>query len=246
GIVLLMCALLTASTKPKAVEAQSGCNAPQLICMAAKNQDISLTLRDHCRYQQKVRIELYKKKKDEAGDLDKVRETTVVVEPSAKPDETGQYPVTTRVIEDTDDKGKPKKADPNAKTGLASGAFLDLIFFPLLPEKIKYYEFEELKSDKPGEKLFNFYPKSGSSGVALASGKAYLNPDTGAVLTLKIEALHNLESFDKVLKKLESVYATVDFSEFDSKYRLPTLAKGGGSSDVSHFKGIFKFTFEES
>src|SRR5437588_4219506 len=111
------------------------------------------------------------------GDLDKVRATTVVVEPSATPDETGQYPVVNRVVEDTDDKGKPKKdVDPKARTGLASGAFLDLLFFPLLPEKISYYDFQELQSDRPNEKLFSFMPKSGVTTVALASGKVYINP----------------------------------------------------------------------
>ncbi|MEW6734845.1 MAG: hypothetical protein AB1489_26200 [Acidobacteriota bacterium] len=247
--LICMLTLALAGALPARTSAQAGgCNAPQLICLAAKNQDLSLTLRDHCRYQQRVRIELFKKKKGgEEGDLDKVRETTVVVEPSTNIDETGKYPVLSRVVEDTDDKGKPKKnVDPKARTGLASGAFLDLIFFPLLPEKISYYEFEEIVSDRQGEKLYRFLPKPGSTSVTLASGKVYLNPQTGAVLTLKIDSLHNLEVLDKVLKKLESVYATVDFSEFEGKYRMPTYAKGGGVSDVSKFKGIFKFNFEES
>src|ERR1051325_3378634 len=104
SIFCLLSALLILSTRPVSAVVQSvvpqGCNAPQLICMAARNQDLSLTLRDHCRYQQKARVELYKKKKnDETGDLDKVRETTVIVEPSARPDDTGQYPVVTRVVE---------------------------------------------------------------------------------------------------------------------------------------------------
>jgi hypothetical protein len=245
----LLCALLLAGSSPARSAAQSDCGAPQLICQAARNQDLSLTLRDHCRYQQRVKIELFKKKKksEEEGDLDKVRETTVIVEPSAKADETGRFPVLTRVVEDTDDRGRPKKdVDPNARTGLASGAFLDLIFFPLLPEKVQYYEFQEVPSDRAGEKLYSFRPKAGATNTPLASGKAYLNPETGAVLTLKIDALYNLEVLDKVLKKLEKVYATVDFSEFEDKYRMPTFARGGGSSDVSKFKGIFKFTFEES
>jgi hypothetical protein len=223
-------------------------NVPEIITKAAKNQDISLTLRDHSSYQQRAHVELYKREKDgTSGKLDKVRETTVVVEPSSKPDETGQYPVITKVVADTDDNGKPKsKVDPNARTGLASGAFLDLLFFPLLPEKIVNMEFEELNSDRKGEKLFRFSPKPGVSNVTLASGKVYLNPDTGAVLTVQIEALHNLKTFDKILDKLQAVVATIDYSEFDTKYRMPTLARGGGVSDVTKFKGIFKFTFEES
>lgn len=245
-IIGLFCTLVVTSFGPS-VAAQGGCNAPPLICMAAKNQDQSLIMRDHCRYQQRVKIELFKNKKGVEGDLDKIRETTVLVEPATSADETGKFQVISRVVEDTDDKGKPKKnVDPKARTGLASGAFLDLLFFPLLPEKIGSYDFQELQSDRPGETLFRFQPKPGVTNITLASGRVYLNPQTGAVLTLQIEALHNLEAFDKILKKLERIYATVDFSEFDSKYRMPTFAKGGGTSDVSRFKGIFRFTFEES
>lgn len=232
---------------PLIAASAADCDAPALICLASKNQDQSLTLRDHCRYQQRAKVELYKKKNGAEGELDKVRETTVLVEPSASPDETGQYPVVSRVVEDTDDKGKPKKnVDPNARTGLASGAFLDLLFFPLLPEKVKYLQFEEISSDRPNEKLFKFTPKSGATQMALASGRVYINPTSGAILTIRIEGLSNLETFDKILKKLEGVYATIDYSEFDGKYRMPTFAKGGGSSDVTKFKGIFKFSFEES
>lgn len=221
---------------------------PELICKASKNQDRSLTMRDHCKYQQRASVQLFKKSKDGTpGNLEKTRETTVVVEPSTQPDESGRYPVISRVIADTDDKGRPKtKVDPNARTGLASGAFLDVIFFPLLPEKLKYYQFEEMNSDRAGERLFKFYPKSGVTSEPLASGMVYLNPETGSVLTLKIEELHNLEVMDKVLKNLGKVFATVDFSEFDGKFRMPTYATGGGISDVRGFKGIFKFIFEES
>ncbi|MCS6884806.1 MAG: hypothetical protein RMM17_03735 [Acidobacteriota bacterium] len=228
--------------------AQCDDGVPELVCKASKNQDRSLTMRDHCRYQQRASVQLYKKLKDgTAGSLEKTRETTVIVEPSMQPDETGRYPVITRVVADTDDKGRPKsKVDPNAKTGLTSGAFLDIIFFPLLPEKLKYYQFEELESDRAGEKLFRFYPKPGATQEPLASGKVYLNPESGAVLTLKIEGLYNLEVMDKVLKNLGKVFATVDFSEFDGKYRMPTYATGGGISDVRGFKGVFKFVFEES
>lgn len=243
SLILILSAVLCSKTY-----AQDCAGVPELICKASKNQDRSLTMRDHCKYQQRASVQLFKKSKDgTAGDLEKTRETTVVVEPSTQPDESGRYPVISRVIADTDDKGRPKsKVDPNARTGLASGAFLDIIFFPLLPEKLKYYQFEEMESDRAGEKLFKFYPKSGVTTEALASGKVYLNPETGSVLTLKIEGLHNLEVMDKVLKNLGKVFATVDFSEFDGKFRMPTYATGGGISDVRGFKGVFKFVFEES
>lgn len=250
SVFALVCAFLLTQISTLSVSAQGGCGAPELICKAARNQDISLTFRDRCSYEQRAHVELYEKKKDgSSGKLEKLRETTVKVEPNSTPDETGKLLVNNRVVADTDDKGKPKNnVDPNAKTGLASGAFLDLLFFPLLPEKISSLEFEELSNTDEkykGEKLFRFGPKPGATTMPLASGKVYINAQTGAVLTVQIEGLHNLKTFDKLLDKLERVVATIDYSEFDSKYRMPTLARGGGVSDVTRFKGIFKFTFEE-
>lgn len=250
SVFVLICAFLLTQTSANFVLAQGGCGAPELICKAARNQDISLTFRDRCTYEQRAHVELYEKKKDgSTGKLEKLRETTVKVEPSSSPDETGKLLVVNKVVADTDDKGKPKNnVDPNARTGLASGAFLDLLFFPLLPEKLSSMDFEELSNTDEkykGEKLFRFGPKPGITNITLASGKVYVNAQTGAVLTVQIEGLHNLKVFDKVLDKLERVAATIDYSEFDAKYRMPTLARGGGISDVSRFKGIFKFTFEE-
>ena len=52
-------------------------------------------------------------------------------------------PVDVHVIADTDKNGKPKtKVDEKATTFLSFGAVMDLAFFPLLPEKLKYYDFQ--------------------------------------------------------------------------------------------------------
>src|SRR5438128_7215346 len=84
------------------------CNAPELICKAAANQDRSLYFRDHCRYQQKIHVERTKSKGDKET-AEELRDTTVVVEPGKKPDKTGETPVIVRVIDDTDKKGNPKR-----------------------------------------------------------------------------------------------------------------------------------------
>lgn len=225
------------------------CIAPALICLASHNQDISALMRDRSRYEQSVSIERYKKSKTGRfeGKRESIRETVAIVQPSLDPDETGQYPVITRVIRDTDDDGRPKsKVDPNARTGLASGVFLDLIFFPLLPEKLKYYQFEEIVSRNPDERIFRFVPRPDELIEPLATGSVQIDSTTGAVLTVKIEGLRNLETLDKALKGLQSFSATIDYSEFDGKYRLPTLASGWGNSDISRFKGDFKFKYHES
>jgi hypothetical protein len=240
SLAIILALLILGSTR-----AYEQCAAPELICKAALNQDRSLYVRDRCRYQQKLRLERFHLK-DGQERIEEMRETVVVVEPSFKPDETGRFPVLVRVISDTDKKGNPKgNIKGDERTLLSYGAVLDLAFFPLLPEKLQYYEFQELVSERRNERWFRFIPKPGSRDVPLASGTAQLDAQTGEVLTIKIEALHNLETLDKNARKLRSFQATIDYSQFEGTLRMPTLASGTGVSEISRFEGIFRFRFEE-
>jgi hypothetical protein len=118
------------------------CDAPELICKAAANQDRSLYFRDHCRYEQKIHVERYKLKGDKES-VEELRDTTVIVEPAKKPDKTGDVPVLVRVIADTDKKGNPKdNVKENEATLLSFGAVWDVAFFPLLPERVRFYNFK--------------------------------------------------------------------------------------------------------
>src|SRR6185436_20713801 len=122
------------------------CDAPELVCKAAANQDRSLYFRDHCRYEQKIHIERYKVKGDKAT-TEELRDTTVIVEPAKKPDKSGETPVIVRVIADTDKKGNPKQSvKEDEPTLLSFGAVWDLAFFPPLPERVKDYNFQEVVS----------------------------------------------------------------------------------------------------
>ena len=226
--------------------AAQDCAAPALVCKAASNQDRSLYVRDHSRYQQKIHIERFKGS-DETAKQEEVRDTTASIEPDAKPDKTGRIPVVVHVISDTDKHGNPKaKVDQNETSFLSFGAVMDLAFFPLLPENLKYYDFQEVVADRKSEKWYRFTPKQGATDVPLASGVAEIDPDTGEVLTIKIESLHNLDKLDKEARKLKSFYATIDYSQFEGALRMPTLASGGGTSEVPRFQGRFKFSFEEA
>ena len=222
------------------------CEAPELICKAAKNQDRSLYFRDHCRYEQKLHIERFNIK---GGDekMEEVRETSVRVEPATEPDKTGKTPVEVRVIADTDKRGNPKsKVKENERTMLSFGAVWDLAFFPLLPEKIEYYSFQEMVAQRENEVWYRFVPKPQVTTIALASGIVQLDPLTGEVLTIKIDGMRNLDAIDKEARKLRSFYATIDYSQFEGALRMPTLASGGGISDIGRFKGNFRFRFEEA
>ncbi len=226
------------------VRAQT-CDAPELICKAASNQDRSLYFRDHCRYEQKIHVERFKAKGDKES-VEETRDTTVIVEPAKKPDKTGDVPVVVRVIADTDKKGNPKdRIKEDEPTLLTFGAVWDVAFFPLLPERVKYYNFQEVVADRKNERWFRFVPKAEVTDKALASGVAQLDPQTGEVLTIKIEGLHNLETLDKEASKMKSFNATIDYSQYEGTLRMPTLAGGAGVSGIRRFEGSFRFRFEE-
>jgi hypothetical protein len=218
---------------------------PDLIQKAANNQDRSLYVRDRCFYRQKIRIERYKIRNGQERP-EEVRETAVTVEPSNTVDKSGQVPVIVRVTSDTDKNGNPKsKVNEGERTLLSFGAVWDLAFFPLLPEKINNYNYQEVVADRKNERWFRFVPKAEISNMPLASGVVMLDPETGEVLTVRIEGLHNLETLDKEAAKLRSFNATIDYSQFQGVLRLPTLASGAGVSNIRRFEGSFRFRFEE-
>lgn len=236
-------ALVLVATGP--ASGSDKCGAPDLICRASANQDRSLFVRDRCRYEQRIHVER-SKLKGGTQKLEEVRDTSAVVEPAESPDKTGRTPVITRITADTDKKGNPKsKVEENALTLLSFGAVLDLAFFPLLPEKVAFYSFQEVISQRPNEKWYRFVPRPSVVDQPLASGIVQLDSRTGEVLTIKIEALHNLEALDKNARKLRSFQATIDYSQFDGVLRMPTFATGEGVSEVSRFEGRFQFKFEE-
>lgn len=238
-------ALLTVFAAATSVSNAQTCNAPELICKAASNQDRSLYFRDHCRYQQKIHVERTKAKGDKES-IEELRDTTVTVEPAKKPDKTGDVPVIVRVTADTDKKGNPKdKIKEDEPTLLSFGAVWDVAFFPLLPERVKFYNFQEVVAERKNERWFRFVPRADVTNVALASGIVQLDSQTGEVLTVKIEALHNLDALDKEANKMKTFNATIDYSQFEGTLRMPTLASGAGVSGIRRFEGNFKFTFEE-
>jgi hypothetical protein len=242
-LLIGLLALTLASAQPTIA---FDCKAPELICKAAGNQDRSLYLRDHCHYEQRLRVERFKVK-DGQERPEETRETAVEIEPAAKADKSGQIPVTVSVISDTDKKGNPKsKVSDNETTLLSFGALWDLAFFPLLPEKIQYYNFQEIPAERKSERWYRFIAKAEVTSVPLASGTVMLDATTGEVLTIKIESLHNLEVLDKEAAKLRGFNATIDYSQFEGAMRLPTLASGSGSSNIRRFEGNFRFRFQEA
>lgn len=239
----LYCFALIALVGPGA--AAQNCKAPDLICKAAANQDRSLYFRDHCRYEQKIHVERFKLKGSDEK-MDETRDTTVIVEPARKPDKSGETPVNVRVTSDTDKKGNPKsKIKEDEPTLLSFGAVWDVAFFPLLPERVGFYNYQEVVASRQNERWFRFVPRSDVTDKALASGVAQLDAQTGEVLTIKIEGLHNLDVLDKEADKMRTFSATIDYNQFEGTLRMPTFANGSGVSGIRRFEGNFRFQFEE-
>jgi hypothetical protein len=242
-IILLMLVTLTSIAPASSRSAE--CKAPDLICKAAANQDRSLYVRDRCRYEQKIRVERFNLKNGKEN-FEEIRETTVVVQPQKQPDKTGRTLIDVQIVEDTDKKGNPKdRINPDEKTLLSFGAIWDLAFFPLLPEKLAFYNYQELVAERKNEKWYRFIAKPEVTDQLLASGVVMLDPESGEVLTIKIESLHNLSVLDKNAGKLKSFNATIDYSQFEGALRIPTLASGGGVSEIPRFGGNFRFKFAE-
>jgi hypothetical protein len=240
---LLICFALIALVGPGA--AAQNCKAPDLICKAAANQDRSLYFRDHCRYEQKIHVERFKLKSSDEK-MEETRDTTVIVEPARKPDKSGETPVNVRVTLDTDKKGNPKsKIKEDEPTLLSFGAVWDVAFFPLLPERVGFYDYQEVVASRKNERWFRFVPRSDVTDKALASGVAQLDAQTGEVLTIKIEGLHNLDVLDKEADKMRTFSATIDYNQFEGTLRMPTFAAGSGVSGIRRFEGNFRFQFEE-
>ena len=89
GLLIGLLTLVLAAAQPAIATIAYDCTAPELICKAAGNQDRSLYLRDHCHYEQRLRVERFKVK-DGQERPEETRETAVEIEPAGKADKTGQ------------------------------------------------------------------------------------------------------------------------------------------------------------
>lgn len=230
---------------------------PDVIQLAAHHQEQSMAVRDHTRYRQELFVQRFPFDSFQGGgtqgksspDAKKLgeRRTVVTVEPSRTPDAQGRYEVLVRVVEDTDDQGRPKsKIDPKAQPGLLVEVLWDELFFPLQEEKLPFLKFEKLASNDPGVARFHFEPKVNPQTMILASGTISVDNTSGSVHQVTIEALHNLKSLNKQLGKLENISAQIKFAPFRGAWSFPAMAKGQGASRLPHLEGLFQFEFHES
>lgn len=246
-LILISTHLLLAS--PKASQ------TPDIILLAAHNQEQAMAVRDRTRYQQELAVERFKlgAKPDDGNaaaekDSRKLGERTTVVsiEPSPTVDALGRREVLVRIVSDTDDRGNPKPhIDPKGQPGILVEILWDELFFPLQEEKLPFLQFDAIPSDDSAVVRYRFEPKVQAKSLILASGSVSIEAATGRVKEIRIEALHNLQSIQKQLAKLESISAEIQYEPFRGTWNLPSSATGHGVSHLPHLDGFFQFKFRE-
>jgi hypothetical protein len=246
-IIIISSQLLLASPR----ESQT----PDIIRLAAHNQEQAMAVRDRTRYQQELAVERFglgaqpnsgnggtKKNSKKLGE----RTTVVSIEPSPTVDALGRREVLVRIVSDTDDQGNPKPhIDPKGQPGLLVEILWDEMFFPLQEEKLPFLQFEAIPSDDSAVVKYHFEPKVQAKSMILASGLVSIDAATGGVKEIRIQALHNLQSIHKQLAKLESISAEIQYEPFRGTWNLPASATGNGVSHLPHLDGFFQFKFRE-
>jgi len=223
--------------------------AAESLPLATLVRDLSLFqhrggwFRDRCTYFQKISVERYKKRSDDGTFQKLFSRRQSVAEISA--DKKGE--VISRLLSDTDGNLKPKKVKSSSRTVWGAPAFLELIFFPLYPEKVAFYLITDLGTtvmDDRSVRILRIYPKEGQS-EPLVEGVFYLDPETGRPLRLQVNRLHNFVKLDKSLKNLLEFQYDLNFRTLPNGVTVPYKITGKGYSKIRRYNGYFNFIFEE-
>ncbi|MFQ5657286.1 MAG: hypothetical protein ACE5G5_07080 [Candidatus Methylomirabilales bacterium] len=217
---------------------------PMLKKIAAR-QDAAGVARDRSIYRMKISITRFKKSKNDWKEkIVSRRISTAEIAPNAKGE------IATRLLTDTDKKGRPKKkVNPKDRLTLGTAAFMEALFFPFYPEKILKYELADIKRYKEKGQpalALSFIPKLGIADAPLIEGTGYFLEETGEIVKLEIKALVHFEIIDKNLRKLERLEATVEYAPNRDGVYLPVRAWGRGYAKLKQIKGDFRFLYEES
>ena len=234
---------------------QKASQTPDLIILAAHNQEQAMAVRDRTRYQQELAVQRFAlgahpspeiDAKEQNAKMEGERTTVVTVEPSPTVDTLGRREVLVRIVSDTDEHGHPKAhIDPKGQPGLLVEVLWDELFFPLQEEKLPFLNFEPIPSDDPAIARFHFEPKVQAKTMILASGSVSIDSATAGIREIRILSLHNLQSIHKQLAKLESISADIQYEPFRGTWNLPASAEGHGISHLPHLDGFFQFKFRE-
>lgn len=228
---------------------------PDLIVLAAHQQEQAMAVRDRTRYQQELAVQRFALTSNQSADnaipekdskKQGERTTVVSIEPSPTVDTLGRREVLVRIVSDTDEHGNPKAhIDPKGQPGLLVEVLWDELFFPLQEEKLPFLKFEPIPSEDPAIAKYHFEPKVQAKTLILASGSVSIDSATAGIKEIRIQSLHNLQSLNKHLVKLESISAEIQYEPFRGTWNLPASAEGHGISHLPHLDGFFQFKFRE-
>lgn len=199
--------------------------------------------RDRSVYFQRLYVERYKDQQPDGTFEDRFYRRQSTAEVSA--DKEGE--VIAHLVADTDSRLRPKRVSGSSRLVFGAPAFLELIFFPMYPENVKYYQVTDLgttRIDGQEMRILRFFPKEGAQ-KPLVEGVFYVNPETGHPLKLSVDRLHNFDQLDKKLDKLMQFQCDVTYRTLPNGVTVPYRARGKGNSRVIRYKGYFQFTFEE-
>jgi hypothetical protein len=199
--------------------------------------------RDRCSYFQRIYVERYKDKEQDGKYGDRFVRRLSVAEVSA--DDKGE--VKARLLSDTDNDLEPKRVKDSSRVVWGAPAFLELIFFPLYPEKVQFYQITDLGTTMlHGEevRILRLDPKRGLK-EPLIEGLFYLDPNDGRPRRLQVTRLHNFEELDKKLNDLEDFEADITYRTLPNQVTTPYKVFAEGDSRVIRHKGFFKIRFEE-
>jgi hypothetical protein len=243
---LLVTALLLAAA-PAILPAQgpgegSALSLAELIDQLTYAQHRGSFFRDRCVYFQRLQVERFKDRTADGVLENSFYQRLSVAEVSADKDRE----VVARLVSDTDGKLKPKTVSDSSRNVFGAPRFLELLFFPLYPERKTLFEITDLgEATVNGRRcrILRIYPHSNQE--PLVEGVFYVDPATGHPVRLVIDRLHHFELLDDNLDGLVEFHAQVDYRTLPNGVTVPQTCQADGNSRISRYKGFFKVDFKE-
>lgn len=226
------------------LDAQDPLPLGEMVTNLAMTQHRGSWFRDRCIYFQRLNMERFKSRPEEGNDPAPFYRRQSVAEVSA--DKNGE--VIAQLVSDTDGGMKRKTVSASSRNVFGAPRFLELIFFPLYPEQVKFYEITDLGTAQQAGRalrILRLFPRQGFDTEPLVEGVFYVDPVTGAPARLTIDRLHNFQALDSHLKDLLDFRAEIEFKTLPNGVTVPGKAVATGFSKISRYDGYFRIDFEE-
>lgn len=225
-------------------------NDPLLVKMA-EYQERSQRQYKSMTFEQKAIIERYKPRKK----LQEKDRVTMHREIVARYSLDGKGELQASLISDSDKKAFEKYQKEQAKKqarGERAGVkekslaekLISPILFPMTTENVQKCKFTVLLA-LPEMLLLRFEPEP-MNADPIFSGQVFVNPQTGEIHRLEIDALYNFEKIEKRFKYVKQFNVAIDYPRQPGGYRFPSFMQGKGFAKVLFFKGDFRFEITES